>query len=110
MMNSKYVPLSNARPRNPNMATHPPDVQSYSVKAFGPFFTLVYHADNAAVTSLDNFEKMDMTVTMNQLKLLQGLYDPLLLQQVAAEISRPKTNLKEIQDRVSAYQKQQWIN
>ena len=56
-MNSKYVPLSNARPHNPNMANHPPHMQSYSVKAFGPFFTWVYHAEDAAVTSLDNFEK-----------------------------------------------------
>ena len=110
MMNSKYVPLSNARPRNPNMATHPPPVQTYSVKAFGPFFTWVYHAEDAAVTSLDNFEKMDTPVTMNQLKFLQGLYEPSLLQRVAADMSRPKTNIKEIQDRASAYQKQQWIN
>ena len=110
IMNSKYVPLSNARPRNPNMATHPPHVQSYSVKAFGPFFTWVYHAEDAALTSLDNFEKMDMPVTMNQLKFLQGLYEPLLLQRVAADMSRPKTNIKEMQDRASAYQKQQWIN
>ena len=103
MMNSKYVPLSNARPRNPNMATHPPHVQSYSVKAFGPFFTWVYHAEDAAVTLLDNFEKMDTPVTMNQLKFLQGMYQPLLLQRVAADMSRPKTNIKEIQDRASAY-------
>ena len=59
MMNSKYVPLSNARPRNPNMATHPPHLQNYSVKAFEPFFTWVYHAEDAAVMSLDNFDKMD---------------------------------------------------
>ena len=39
MMNSKYVLLSNAKPRNPILATHPPHVQSYSVKAFGLFFT-----------------------------------------------------------------------
>ena len=110
MMNSKYVPLSNARPRNLNMATPPPHAQSYSVKAFGPFFTWVYHAEDAAVTSLDNFEKMDAPVTMNQLKFLQGLYEPSLLQRVAADMSRPKTNIKEIQDRASAYQKQQWIN
>ena len=95
---------------NPNIATHPPHVQSYSVKAFGPFFTWVYHAEDAAVTSLDDFEKMDMPVTMNQLKFLQGLYEPLLLQRVAADMSRPKTNIKEIQDQASAYQKQQWIN
>ena len=104
-MNSKYVPLSNARPRNQNMATHPPHGQSYSVKAFGPFFTSVYHAEDAAVTSLDKFEKMDMPVTMNQLKFLQGLYEPSLLQRVAADMSRPKTKIKEIQDRASAYQK-----
>ena len=110
MMNSKYVPLSNARPRNRNMATHPPHVRSYSVKAFGPFFTWVYHAEDAAVTSLDNFQKMDTPVTMNQLKFLQALYDPSLLQRVPADMLRPKTNIKEIQDRASAYQKQQWIN
>ena len=62
------------------------------------------------MTSLDNFEKMDMPVGMNQLKFLQGLYEPSLLQRVAAVMSRPKTNIKEIQDRASAYQKQQWIN
>ena len=109
-VNSKYVPLSNARPRNPNMATHPPHVQSYSVKAFGPFFTWLYHAGDAAVMSLDNFEKMDMPVTVNQLKFLQGLYEPSLLQRVAADMPRPNTNIKEVEDRASAYQKQQWIN
>ena len=62
------------------------------------------------MTSLNDFEKMDMPVTMNQLKFLQGLYERPLLQQVAADMSRPKTNIKEIQDRASAYQKQQWIN
>ena len=92
------------------MATHPPPVQSYSVKPLGPFFTSVYHAADVAVTSLDNFEKMDTPVTMNQLKFLQGLHEPSLLQRVAADMSRPKTNIKEIQDRASAYQKQQWIN
>ena len=51
-----------------------------------------------------------MPVTMNQLKFLQGLYEPSLLQRVAADMSRPKTNIKEIQDRASAYQEQQWIN
>ena len=101
--NSRYVPLSNARPRNPNMATHPPHVQSYSVKAFGRFFTWVYHAEDVAVTLLDNFEKMGRPVTMNQLKFLQCLYEPSLLQWVAADMSRPKTNIKEIQDRASAY-------
>ena len=87
------------------MATHPPHVQSYSVKAFVPFFNWTYHAEDAAVMSLDNFEKMDMPVTMHQLKFLQGLYEPTLVQQVAADMSRPKTNIKEIQDRASAYQK-----
>ena len=110
MMNSKYVALLNARPRNPNMATHSPHVQSCSVKAFGRFFTWVYHAEEAAVTSLDHFERMDMPVTMNQLKFLHGLYEPSLLQRVAADMSRPKTNIKDIQDGASAYQKQQWIN
>ena len=62
------------------------------------------------MTSLDNFEKMDTPVTMNQLKFLQGLYEPSLLQWVAADMSRPRTNIKEIQDRASAYQKQQWFN
>ena len=109
-MNSKYVPLLDARPRHPNMATHPPHVHSNSVKVFGQFFTWVYRAEDAAVTSLDNFEKMDTPVMMNQLRFLQGLYEPSLLQWVAADMSRPKTNIKEIQDRASAYQKQQWIN
>ena len=62
------------------------------------------------MTSLDNFEKMDMPVMMNQLKFLQGLYKPSLLQRVAANMSRPKTNIKEIQDQAFAYQNQQWIN
>ena len=53
---------------------------------------------------------MDMPVTMNQLKFLHGLYEPSLLKQVASDMSRPKGNIKEIQDRASAYQKQQWIN
>ena len=88
------------------MAMYPPPVQTYSVKAFGPFFTWVYHLDDTALTSLDNFEKMDGAVPMNQLKFLQGLYEPSLLQRVAADMSRPKTNIKEIQDRASAYQKQ----
>ena len=39
MMNPKDNPLSNARPPNANMATHPPPIQTYSVKAFDPFFT-----------------------------------------------------------------------
>ena len=62
------------------------------------------------MTSLDNFEKMDTAVTMNQLKYLEGLYEPSLLQRVAADMSRPKTNIKEIHDQASAYHKQQWIN
>ena len=62
------------------------------------------------MTSLDNFEKMDTPVTMNQLKFLQGPYEPSLLQRVATDMSRPKTIIKEIQVRASAYQKQQWIN
>ena len=62
------------------------------------------------MTSLNSFEKMDTPVTMNQLKFLQGLYEPSLLQRDAADMSRPKMNIKEIQDRASAYQKQQWIN
>ena len=70
----------------------------------------MYHAEDAALKSLDNFEKMDMPVTMNQLKFLQGLYEPSLLQWVATDMLRPRTNIKEIQDRASAYQKQQWIN
>ena len=96
MMNSKYVPFSNARPPNPNLATYPPPVQTFSVKAFGPFFTWVYHAEDTAVTSLDTFEKMDTPVTMNQLKFVQGLYEPSLLQRVGADMWRSKTNIKEI--------------
>ena len=57
-----------------------------------------------------NFQNMDTPVTMNQLKFLQSLYEPALLQRVAADMSRPKVNIKEIQDRGSIYQKQQWIN
>ena len=60
--------------------------------------------------SLDNFEKMDIPLTMNQLKFLQCLYEPSLVQRVATDMSRPKTNIREIQDRASAHQKQQWIN
>ena len=80
------------------------------MKAFGPFLTWVYHAEDAAVQSLMNFENMDTAVTMNQLKFLQSLYEPALLQRVAADMSRPKTNIKEIQDQATTYQKQQWIN
>ena len=92
-----------------NLATYPPPVQSYAVKAFGPFFTWVYHAEDAAVQSVINFKNMDTPLTMNQLKFLQSLYEPALLQQVAADMWRPKVNIKEIQDRASTYQKQQWI-
>ena len=93
-----------------NVATYLPPVQSYAVKAFGPFFTWVYHAEDAAVQSLINLENMDTPVTMNQLKVLQSLYELALLQRFAADMSRPKVNIKEIQDRASTYQKQQWIN
>ena len=53
-----------------NLATYPPPVQIYAVKTFGPFFTWVYHSEEAVVQSLHNFEKMDTQVTMNQLKFL----------------------------------------
>ena len=59
------------------------------------------------MASLDNLEKMDTPVTMNQVNFLQGVYEPSLLQRFAADMSRPKMNVKEIQDRTSAYQKQQ---
>ena len=85
-------------------------MQTHAVKAFEPFFMWVYHVEDAAVQFLMNFENMDTRVTMNQLKLLQSLYDPAVLQRVAADIPRPKTNIKEIQDRDSTYQKHQWIN
>ena len=49
-------------------------------------------------------------MTMKKLKFLQGLYEPLHLQRVAADMWRPKTNTKEIKDQAPAYQKQQWIN
>ena len=62
-----------------NLATYPPPVQTYAVKAFGPFFTWVYHAEDAAVQSLDTFEKMDTPAIMNQPKFLQSLYEPSLL-------------------------------
>ena len=61
------------------------------------------------MTSLNNFERMDTPVTTNQVKFLQGVYEPSLLQRVAADMWRPKMNIKEIQDRASAYRKQQWI-
>ena len=93
-----------------NLAMCPPPVQSYAVKAFGPFFTWVHHAEDAAVQSLIDFGNMDTPVTMNQLNFVQGLYEPALLQRVAADMSRPKVNIKKIQDRASSYHKQQWIN
>ena len=43
-----------------------------------------------------NFENMDTPATMNQLKFLQSLYEPALPQRVAADMSRPKVNIKEI--------------
>ena len=70
----------------------------------------VYHAEDAAVQSLINFEKIDTPVTMNQLKFLHSLYEPAILQRVAADVSIPKVNINEIEDRASTYQKQQWIH
>ena len=93
-----------------NLATYPPPVQTYGVKAFGPSFTWVYNAEDVAVQSLTNLENMDTPVTMNQLKFVQSLYEPALLQLVAGDMAKPKTNIKEIQDRASTYPKQQWIN
>ena len=93
-----------------NLATYPPAVQTYAVKAFGPFFTWMYHLEDAAVRSVLHFENMDTPVTMNQLRFLQSRYERALLQQVAADMSRPKTNIKETEDQASTYQKQQWIN
>ena len=93
-----------------NLATYLPPVQTYAVRAFGRFFTWVYHAEDAAVQSADNFEKMDTPVAMNQLKFLQSLYERALLQRAAADMSRRKTNIKGIQDRASTYQKKQSIN
>ena len=58
-----------------NLATYPPPVQTYAFKAFGPSFAWVYHAKHAAVQSLDNFEKIDTSVTMNQQKFLQVCED-----------------------------------
>ena len=89
---------------------YPPLVQAYAVKALGLFFTWVYHAEDAAVQSLDNFEEMHTPVTVNQLTFLQGLYEQALLQRVAADMSRPRTNIKKIEDRDSAYLKPQWVN
>ena len=60
--------------------------------------------------SLISFENIDTPLTMNQLKFLQSLYKPALLQRVAADMSKPKVNINKIQDRASTYQKQQWIN
>ena len=48
-----------------NLATYPSTVQSYAVKAFGPFFTWVYHTEDAAVPSPINFENVDTPVTMH---------------------------------------------
>ena len=93
-----------------NLATHPPHVQTYEVKAFGPFLTWVYNTEDAAVQSLLNFETMDTPVTMNQLRLLQSLYKPALVQRLAADVLRPKMNIKEVKDRTSTSYKQQWIN
>ena len=90
-----------------NLATYPPPVHTYAVKALGPLVTWVFHAEGAAVQSLMNFENMDTPVTMNQLKFLQSLHEATLLQRVAADMSGPKTNIKEIKDRASTYQKQQ---
>ena len=60
--------------------------------------------------SMMNFENMDTPVSMNRLKCLQSLYEPAPLQWVAAAMSRPKVNIREIKDRAPTYQKQQWIN
>ena len=85
-------------------------MQSYAVEAFGPSFKWVYHAEDAAVQSLINSEKMDTPLTMNHLKFLQSLYEAALLQRVAADLPRPKVNIKEIQDRASTWQEQKWMN
>ena len=60
--------------------------------------------------SLINLENMDTTAPMNELKFLRSLYQPALLRRVAANMARPKVNIKEIQGRASTYQKQEWIN
>ena len=101
-----------ARPRIPMLSFWhlSPPLQAYSVKAFGSFFTWVFHAEEAAVHSLANLEQIGAPVTMNQMKFLQGLYDPSFLQRVAADMTRPKVNIKDIQDRASHYLKQQWVN
>ena len=52
-----------------NRATYHPPVQTYAVKFFGPFFSWVHHAEDAAVQSLMNFKNMDTLMTMNELKL-----------------------------------------
>ena len=59
---------------------------------------------------LDNLEKIDTPVTMRQLKFLQSPYEPSLLPRLATDMSRPKTNIKEIKDRACTYQKQEWIH
>ena len=110
MMNSKYVALSNAMPRNLNTATHPPPVQSYSVNVFGPFFTWVYHAADAAVMSLDNFDKMDTPLTMNRPRFCRVCTSHRSYDGSPPTCRDQKKNIKEIQDQASAYQKQQWIN
>ena len=74
------------------------------------FFTWVYHAADAAVQSMINFEHMHTPVTMNPLKFLQNLYEPATRQGVTAHMSRPKVNIKGIQDRASIYLKQSWID
>ena len=50
-----------------------------------------------------NFDTMDTRVTMSQLKFLQSVYKLAPLQRVAADMSRPKVNIKDIQDRDSTY-------
>ena len=70
----------------------------------------MHHAEDAALQSLINFDNMDTPLTMNHLKVLQTLYEPALLQRVAADMSRPKVTIKEFQDQAFAYQKQRWIN
>ena len=87
-----------------NLATYPSPVQTYAVMLFEPSFTWVFHAEDTAVQFLDDFEKMDTPVTMNHLKFLQRLYQPAHLQRVAPDMSRPKTNIKEIQDRAAVDQ------
>ena len=47
---------------------------------------------------------------MNQMKFLEGLNNPSILQRVAADMSGPRVKIKDIQDRAAAYLKQQWVN